>query len=319
VRVRIRTPSRIHITLIDLNGSIGRIDGGVGLALEEPYVEIEARGGEGVEVVGRGKSSDRFKSVASMLYELFGGGIRVDVLADYEQHVGLGSGTQISLATAMAYNVIHGLGLDVRELATIVGRGGTSGIGVAAFEFGGFIVDGGHSVKEKRSFLPSSASKARPAPVISRLDFPDWRIVLAIPEMSGFYGAREVDLFRRHCPIPLDEVREVCHIVLMKMLPAVAEGDLDEFGEAVFSVQRVGFKRREVEMYGDLIRSVIEDVSEITKAVGMSSTGPTVYAVTDSDAKGLESYMIDCFESLGVSCRTVVTRARNRGADVIVK
>ena len=319
MRVRIRTPSRIHITLIDLNGSIGRIDGGVGLALEEPYVEIEARGGEGVEVVGRGKSSDRFKSVASMLYELFGGGIRVDVLADYEQHVGLGSGTQISLATAMAYNVIHGLGLDVRELATIVGRGGTSGIGVAAFEFGGFIVDGGHSVKEKRSFLPSSASKARPAPVISRLDFPDWRIVLAIPEMSGFYGAREVDLFRRHCPIPLDEVREVCHIVLMKMLPAVAEGDLDEFGEAVFSVQRVGFKRREVEMYGDLIRSVIEDVSEITKAVGMSSTGPTVYAVTDSDAKGLESYMIDCFESLGVSCRTVVTRARNRGADVIVK
>jgi len=319
VRVRIRTPSRIHITLIDLNGSIGRIDGGVGLTLEEPYVEIEARGGEGVEVVGRGKSSDRFKSVASMLYELFGGGIRVDVLADYEQHVGLGSGTQISLATAMAYNVIHGLGLDVRELATIVGRGGTSGIGVAAFEFGGFIVDGGHSVKEKRSFLPSSASKARPAPVISRLDFPDWRIVLAIPEMSGFYGAREVDLFRRHCPIPLDEVREVCHIVLMKMLPAVAEGDLDEFGEAVFSVQRVGFKRREVEMYGDLIRSVIEDVSEITKAVGMSSTGPTVYAVTDSDAKGLESYMIDCFESLGVSCRTVVTRARNRGADVIVK
>ena len=48
------------------------------------------------------------------------------------------------------------------SLGEIIGRGGTSGIGVFSFDFGGFIVDGGHSLKSKSSFLPSSASQAKP-------------------------------------------------------------------------------------------------------------------------------------------------------------
>lgn len=38
-RVIIEAPSRLHIGLIDLNGSLGRIDGGIGLALEAPLLD----------------------------------------------------------------------------------------------------------------------------------------------------------------------------------------------------------------------------------------------------------------------------------------
>ena len=34
--MHIETPSRIHIALIDLNGSYGRVDGGIGLTIEKP-------------------------------------------------------------------------------------------------------------------------------------------------------------------------------------------------------------------------------------------------------------------------------------------
>jgi beta-ribofuranosylaminobenzene 5'-phosphate synthase len=34
--------------------------------------------------------------------------------------------------------------LYVREIARVITRGGTSGMGTAAFEAGGFLVDGGH-------------------------------------------------------------------------------------------------------------------------------------------------------------------------------
>jgi hypothetical protein len=34
-RIVIQTPARLHFGLLDLNGSLGRIDGGIGLALEE--------------------------------------------------------------------------------------------------------------------------------------------------------------------------------------------------------------------------------------------------------------------------------------------
>jgi len=316
MRVRIKTPSRIHITLIDLNGSLGRIDGGVGLALESPFVEIVAEECDEVVVDGKCLNLDRFKSVAKILADKFGKGIKIEVLSDYRAHVGLGSGTQMSLAVATAFNRIYDLGFGVRELAHLVGRGGTSGIGVAAFELGGFIVDGGHSKREKPEFLPSSASKAKPAPVIVRHEFPDWDVVIAVPELTGFYGVREINLFREVCPIPLEDVMEICHLILMKLLPAVVEKDLDEFGNAIWRIQNLGFKKAEIDRYGDLIRSALNCVSDDTKAVGMSSTGPAIYAITDSNAKGIATTLKSYFNEKGLSCETIVTKAKNSGAEI---
>ena len=42
----ISTPARLHFGLIDMNGKIGRIDGGVGLALDSPHTLIEAKKAE---------------------------------------------------------------------------------------------------------------------------------------------------------------------------------------------------------------------------------------------------------------------------------
>ncbi|HUW86285.1 MAG TPA: chorismate pyruvate-lyase family protein, partial [Methanoregula sp.] len=42
-RVIIQTPSRLHLTLIDMHGGSGRVDGGVGITLDEPGILIEVR------------------------------------------------------------------------------------------------------------------------------------------------------------------------------------------------------------------------------------------------------------------------------------
>jgi len=310
--LKLRTPSRIHITLIDLNGSIGRIDGGVGLAIEEPHIEIEAKRADEVLIKGSAINFDRFRAAAAKMAELSGKGAEITVLSDYESHVGLGSGTQISLAVGKAFSELYGLGLSTRQIAEIMGRGGTSGVGVAAFDFGGFIVDGGHSIKEKRGFLPSSASRAKPAPLIVRHDFPNWDVVLAVPNLKGFFGDKEVNLFQKSCPVPLNDVREICHLILMKMLPAVVERDLDEFGKAIRRIQEIGFKKAEVDQYGKLIR----DCFSIAECIGMSSTGPAVYAITDTNAKALRRDLERYFEERGYSCRAIITQARNRGVEV---
>lgn len=47
----IQTPSRLHLSLLDLNGSLGRIDGGVGLTLKKPSLVLELKEkGTGVQV-----------------------------------------------------------------------------------------------------------------------------------------------------------------------------------------------------------------------------------------------------------------------------
>ena len=35
-KITVITPSRIHMALIDLNGGLGRVDGGIGLSLASP-------------------------------------------------------------------------------------------------------------------------------------------------------------------------------------------------------------------------------------------------------------------------------------------
>jgi beta-ribofuranosylaminobenzene 5'-phosphate synthase len=203
--LKITTPSRLHITLIDMNASIGRVDGGIGLTLENPSITMSAERSEAVEITGTSEHAQRMRNSAVKLLPE-GKGIHIEIKKDYPSHIGLGSGTQAALAAGMAVNRIYELNLSIYEIAVKVGRGGTSGIGVAAFESGGFILDGGHKFSDKKDFLPSSASDLPPAPVLLRTDFPDWDIVIAIPEQKGASLKNEVNIFQKECPVPLKEV-----------------------------------------------------------------------------------------------------------------
>ncbi len=157
----------------------------------------------------------------------------------------------------------------------------TSGIGTAAFEHGGFIIDGGHTFGkngEKTDFRPSAASRGvRPPPIIARYDFPkDWKILLAIPKLpSGASGVQETDIFRTHCPIPVEEVRTVCHEILMRMLPGIVEHDLDLFGSSVNAIQELGFKKVELSLQPRQVPALIERLRSAGAAcAGMSSVWP---------------------------------------------
>ncbi len=315
--IRITSPSRLHLTLIDMNASWGRIDGGAGISLESPHITISAERSDQIEVEGDSILKERMEAAAGKVLPE-GEGIRIFIEEDMYAHVGLGSGTQASLSAAAAVNELYGLGMGVRELAIAVGRGGTSGIGVASFESGGFIVDGGHKFSEKGSFSPSSASRADPAPVLFRHDLPDWDIVLALPDTQGAHDAKEADIFRKVCPIPLNEVQEVSHMILMKMMPAIIEDDIEAFGRAVNHIQTLGFKKREVQLQRQAVRDVITLMQESgAYGAGMSSFGPVVYGVVDSreDAAYIMEDVQDHLDRT-IGGRVMITRANNTGADI---
>ncbi|AKB13926.1 beta-ribofuranosylaminobenzene 5'-phosphate synthase [Methanosarcina thermophila] len=315
--IKVVSPARLHLTLIDLNAEIGRIDGGAGITLQSPGLEISAVEADTIEVTGDSLLAGKMRKAAQALLPA-GKGIRIQIDDGFPDHVGLGSGTQAALSAAAAVNRIYGLGKSVRELAVAVGRGGTSGIGVAAFENGGFILDGGHKFKDKRAFSPSAASHVPPGPVLFRRDFPDWPIVLAIPNGKGAHDAEEVDIFKKFCPIPLAEVQEVCHVILMLMLPALVEEDLENFGRAVNHFQTVGFKRREVELQPQSVLDIMRYMRDNgASGSGVSSFGPVVYGIVGSEGEGKRlqqevQRMLD--ESIGG--RVLLTKARNRGADI---
>ncbi|WP_407355337.1 beta-ribofuranosylaminobenzene 5'-phosphate synthase [Methanolobus sp. WCC5] len=315
--ITIKSPSRLHLTLIDMNAQLGRVDGGAGISLTSPHVVICAERSDTVEVMGdpslRGRMENAVKQVLPE-----GEGVHINIEEEVLPHVGFGSGTQAALSAAAAVNELYGLGMSVRELAIAVGRGGTSGIGVASFEMGGFIVDGGHRFDEKGSFSPSSASRADPAPVLFRHDFPEWDIVLALPESPGAHDAKEVDIFRKECPIPINEVQELSHLILMKMMPAIMEQDIGAFGYCINHIQNIGFKKREVQLQHQAVRDVMTLMQDNgAYGAGMSSFGPAVYGIVDNkeDASYLQEDVQELLDRT-IGGRVIVTKANNTGAQI---
>ncbi len=223
----IKAPSRIHMSLIDLNGSYRRVDGGIGLALQEPQFILEIQQTEsGVTLEFSDDVTDeeaieeckeKIPDAAKKTIDHFNidSGFNFIVHQTYPPHSGFGSGTQIAVSTAHLITETMGIEIESRELSSIVGRGGTSGIGTYTHDLGGFILDGGHSKEEKPLFLPSGASEAKPATLIARYDFPEeWNILIAIPEIEKHMeGDDEVDVFQTYCPLPKEEVEQVSHLI----------------------------------------------------------------------------------------------------------
>jgi len=308
--LEITAPSRIHTTLIDLNASLGRVDGGVGLALEKPCIKLSAWKSD--EIIAEGPLKERAEEAAKKVLKALKieGGVEIKIKEAYPQHIGLGSGTQIALAAGKAICKIYEKTLSVREIARIAGRGGTSGIGMAAFEHGGFILDGGHSTKEKKNFLPSSASKVSPPPLLARYEFPDWKLALVIPKTKEeFYGRREIDIFQKYCPISIAEVRKLSHLILMKLLPSLAEEDIVTFGKAINEIQGTGFKKLEVDLQAPEVREIMSVCRNYSYGAGLSSFGPAIYCVV-KDEKDLRSAL------RSKEVEVIIAEANNSGAEI---
>src|SRR5450759_4479345 len=110
----ITTPSRLHLALIDMNASIGRVDGSIGITLEEPVIKICAGKSDIVKITGKSEHFERMINSAKALLP-DGEGIRISIEKDYHSHIGLGSGTQAALASGMAINELYDLGLSIYE------------------------------------------------------------------------------------------------------------------------------------------------------------------------------------------------------------
>ncbi len=72
-RVIVQTPSRLHLALIDMHGGSGRVDGGVGITLDEPGILIEVHQSPELEVLGcddmmRGRTMDTAQQVLRDLH-----------------------------------------------------------------------------------------------------------------------------------------------------------------------------------------------------------------------------------------------------------
>ena len=307
--VFVEAPARLHMGMIDLRGDFGRRFGGIGAALEAPSLLLEARPAERLSAVGEDRERLLLYAQRFLDRHRIEGGAWLRVHRAIPAHSGLGSGTQLALATARALAALFERPFDVRGLVEATGRAQRSAIGTWAFEQGGFLLEGGRSVQGKG-----------PAPLLLRRPMPaQWRCVVAIPDVPpGLNGSAEEEAFRNLPPPPAELGGRVAHLILMVLLPALVEEDLTTFGFGLTEIQRlVGemFRPVQGERFAHaLVADVVDELLAGGAAgAGQSSWGPAVYGLVRGDelARSLARRVEDRLDGRGV---VLATSFNNRGA-----
>jgi beta-ribofuranosylaminobenzene 5'-phosphate synthase len=307
--IRVTAPARLHLGFLDLNGEIGRRFGSIGLSVDQPVTRLTIARAE--QNSASGPESNR---VIKLLSRFAGNGAAAHYAVSVEEaipaHSGLGSGTQLALAVGAGIARLEGRMLSPNELAKLGDRGARSGIGLAAFMGGGLLIDGGRG---SRDIAP---------PVTLRADFPDaWRALLILDRgRAGVSGAAEAKAFAGLPPFDKSSAAHICHLVLMKLVPGLKEGDIAAFGSAVTEIQDIvgghfASKQGGSPWSSPAVGRIAEKMRVLgATGIGQSSWGPTGVAFAESQVAADRLYhsLVDDAKASGLDI--VIARGRNSGA-----
>jgi beta-ribofuranosylaminobenzene 5'-phosphate synthase len=312
--VEVESPARLHLGFIDLSGVSGRRFGSLGLTLDGLSTRIFAEKSRTNSI--QGPQSQRTLQYLEALQQRFSlpKGVKIVVKAAIPAHSGLGSGTQLALAVGSAISNLYDLNLSPREIAHLLDRGNRSGIGVAAFECGGFLVDGGRGLADA------------PPPIISRISFPtNWRILLFLDgRREGIHGDRENSAFQELPKFPANQVGHLSQLVMLNVLPSLQEADIDTFGKALSEIQCIVGDYFAPVQGGRFSSELVADVLSWVEpqgisCIGQSSWGPTGFAIVESEERAIR--LLQAIQSRWSACsdlEVVILQGRNRGSEIAV-
>ena len=305
----IRTPRRLHLGLIDPSATLGRRFGSLGVAIENGYA-LKIVESEKLEIKAEGEDAETIEKTVKRMNLRYNTGVNflIEVRKAIPRHVGLGSTTQLTLATALGIARLRNLRVGVEELAEYLGRGRNSGAGIYTFKHGGFVVDGG-------------VKKGIP-PLIFREEFPEeWAFLLVIPELKPGFNEEEERPLMEEVVGRADAAMEISHRILLGLLPALKERDIRAFGENLSAIQRLVGMHFEAYQGGEFredVRALLEFLCEKTYGCGQSSWGPTVYGlIRRSEFQGISADLVDFMKDQGIGGTIELARANNKGAEVI--
>jgi beta-ribofuranosylaminobenzene 5'-phosphate synthase len=332
--VAVETASRLHFGLLSFPTGLywpnhlgqetvpTRRFGGVGLMVQSPGIVLWIQPAK--DWSAQGPLADRALAFARRFADSLkatgtslGPPQEIVIERSAPEHVGLGTGTQLGLAVARALTESWGLPLNPLAVAHHAGRGARSALGCHGFFQGGFLVEAGKK------------SEADMSPLIARVPFPEsWRIVLVIPPWgSGLHGVEEGEAFQRLLAqgLPDAQTETLCRLILLGLLPALAEKDCRTFGEALFDFNgRAGqaFAGIQNGLYASpRIGELIQFIRRLgVPSAGQSSWGPSAFAVVEDQDRALDlsrkirdSFNLQSHEVLLTSACNQAASIKNNG------
>ena len=290
--VEVTVPARLHSTVLDMNRfNTGRAGGGgIGWAVGV-YFQAKVRATVSPEIVVTGQRPLIVSHFAQLFKEIlqFPGGFEIELYDHGRRHVGMGSSIGTMTAACIGMNEVLGRPFTNRELRRVLGfnaceesgqhyliRGFETGIGAMAGINGGMVL----STDDME--------------LVYRIAVPETKALIFIPDVPSLedeYSGKETSaesevelLMRRARYLDSLQCGTKSQIVLLDLLPSMVRGDLKGIGNSLFDLAFLGSKRAECEQHGVFGAPIYHFLGTLrgigAEVVGMSSVGPTVYALT---------------------------------------
>lgn len=297
---------------IDLSSALDRHFGSIGVGLNEISTQLTLSAA--AQTTARGPCAERaLKCLKQLCQQLqVSDALQLEIDSAIPEHVGLGSGTQLSLAIGVALSHFYDLKLSVRDIACLTDRGARSGIGIGVFEQGGFVVDGGRG--------PATTTP----PLLSRIAVPDaWRFILVFDTRGqGLHGEQEISAFKALPAFPRSKAEQLCYLLLMQGLPALAEADLKQFGAVITALQQAVGEHFAPVQGGVFTSTEVAAAMQWLQAqgavaIGQTSWGPTGFCAVSSQETA-ERLIAGLQQQAYPHLQFAITTARNQGARISV-
>jgi beta-RFAP synthase len=319
-QIVISTGARLHCGPFAQGATTGRQFGGVGFMIRPPGFVLRAAVSD-TDVVSSGEEHwrkrletlvDRCR--ASCPSERQPPALTWEIVESLPPHAGLGSGTQLGIAAAIAMAWFAGeTDVPIHVVARRSGRGLRSAVGLHGFLHGGLIVEGGKLTSDEIS------------PLVARAEIPiAWRFLLIRPrDAAGLSGAEESAGFARLSPMTPAVTDRLCRLTLLDLLPAAITGDFPAFAEALHEFGRtVGefFAPLQGGIFTDpQMRAVAERLaSQGMRGIGQSSWGPTLFAACPDTAAADSLKFRLAADPTCANCDLTIAEPLNRGARIEV-
>ena len=309
----VTVPSRIHLTVLDMNrfspGKPG--GGGIGFALQiYSNATVSCTSGKTVIDSSRALLIEHlvaaFKAVTG-----YTGGFDIRTGAHGKEHVGLGSTCTIASAVVSAMNEALGRPLTYTNIRRLIGHnyveetnepgllafGFETGVGAATSIYGGMNVLGDQLTHVYQHSFAEDKNVFIITPNIH-------------PEDDNS-GLEEFSLLMTRARTLDYRDRELkAYMIMMDMIPAIEKGDLKKMGDIMWEIEFRGSKRAEVQHHTFIIYQYMNALRQAgLEFVAMSSVGPSICVVTEKteeemkpilDVIGLEISMITKVDNTGI-------------------
>ena len=174
------------------------------------------------------------------------------------------------------------------------------------------MVDGGKNLNNKK--FP---------PLIYRQPFPsEWRFIVALPNLKeGLSNSEENSAFTKLSKAPAEDVGQICRLIMLKLLPALAEHDIENFGDALTKIQVITGNHFAQTQGGTYSSPTAAECIEFMKktgayGVGQSSWGPALYGVVKQEEAKQTLTKVKAYLRKDVGGQAFIAKANNRGASI---